>query len=74
MHKRIVNTKNDSVIGVRLKKYNIGRLNLTTSLCDRAWLEIYEEDEYDTTTTAEATTKGFRPMSKHYFTLFFSIK
>ena len=43
---RIVNTLNGTSIGVRLKKFNIGKLNRKTGLCEDAWLDFYEDDDF----------------------------
>ena len=43
-HHRIVNTKNGSHIGLRLRQFSVGKLDASNS-CESAWLELHEENE-----------------------------
>jgi len=45
-------------MGIRLKKFNIGKLNRKTGLCEDAWLDFYEDD--DVFKNSEKSTKYLR--------------
>ena len=62
--------RNATMIGIRLKKFNIGKINSKTGICEDAWLDFYEDE--DLTKNTESHSKFFLFLF-HYYLKFFSI-
>lgn len=52
---RIVNVKPNTIIGIRFRKFSVGKYNAKLKKCESSWIEIDDSDSENATSDSSGT-------------------